>query len=254
MTVNGEDTSTLARRAAGEDRNAAAVQGDGLPAGGDAILRAMVERRSVRAFADKPVAHTTVESILDAARWAPSGANIQPWEVHALSGRTKERFTQALLDARADGVGEHADYQYYPVDWFEPYKSRRMALGISMYKAYGARRSRESREESWNRNYAFFGAPVGLLFFIHRDLAKGSWLDYGLFLQNIMLAARAHGLETCPQASLSDYPDQARTVLGLGPEKLLVCGISLGYPNWDEAVNGFDRTRVDVADFTTFHD
>lgn len=245
MTANGEDTATLAR-------DAAATQ-DG---GGDreAILRAMVERRSVRAFSDRPVARETVEAILDAARWAPSGANMQPWEVHVLTGDAKARFTQALLDARADGVGEHADYQYYPVAWFDPYKSRRMALGISMYKAYGARRGRESREESWNRNYAFFGAPVGLLFFIHRDLAQGSWLDYGMFLQNIMLAARAYGLETCPQASLSDYPDQARAVLGLGAEKLLVCGISLGYPDWEQPVNGFERTRVEVGEIATFHD
>lgn len=245
MTANGGDTATVTRdamawRAADGER--------------EAILRTIIERRSVRAFSDRPVARETVEEILDVARWAPSGANMQPWEVHVLTGETRERFTRALLDARAAGIPEHADYQYYPVEWFDPYKSRRMALGISMYTAQGARRSRQSREESWNRNYAFFGAPVGLLFFIHRDLAQGSWIDYGMFLQNIMLAARAHGLETCPQASLSDYPRQAREVLGLGPEKLLVCGMSLGYPDWTQPVNGFERTRVGVAEIATFHD
>lgn len=218
------------------------------------VTRVMAGRRSVRAFAERYVSPETVRAILDAARWAPSGANIQPWDVQVLTGQAKDRVTEAIMRARADGVEAHADYQYYPSEWFEPFKSRRMALGIAMYQAQGARKSRESREEAWARNYAFFGAPVGLLFFIHRDLATGSWIDYGMFLQNVMLAARAHGLETCPQASLSDYPNTIRETLGIGPERLLVCAISLGYPDWSQPVNGFERARADVEEFATFHE
>jgi len=222
--------------------------------GRDALLRLIVERRSVRAFSGQPVDRAFVEAILDVGRWAPSGANIQPWEVHVLSGKTKERFTELLLQQRAARAPERPDYQYYPVEWHEPYKSRRMALGVSMYRAYGAAKGRKSREESWNRNYVFFDAPVGLLFFIRRDLATGSWVDYGMFIQNVILAARAYGLETCPQASLSEYPDVARELLGIGPDHLFVCGISLGHPDWTQPVNGFARVRIDVAEFTTFHD
>lgn len=128
-----------------------------------------------------------VETVLEVARWAPSGANTQPWDVRVVTGATKTRITRALLEAREKGVREHPDYQYYPVEWFEPYKARRMGLGVAMYSTQGARRN---RAESWNNNYRFFGAPVGLLFFIHKDLATGSWMDYGMFIQNVMLAAR----------------------------------------------------------------
>ena len=218
------------------------------------FLDLMSARRSIRAFQDRPVPKETVESILGAARWAPSGANIQPWCVHAVTGTTKEKVTSALLDARAAGAEPKPDYIYYPTEWFDPYKSRRQALGIAMYRSQGVRKGPKARQESWDRNYAFFGAPVGLLFFIDRRLETGSWVDYGMFLQNIMLAARAHGLETCPQASLADYPDPIRKVLDLPPERLLICAISLGYADWDQAVNGFERSREAVASFTTFHD
>lgn len=220
-------------------------------AGRDIILRTIRERRSVRAFLDRPVARELIETVLDAARWAPSGANIQPWYVRVVTGVTKARITRALLEAREKSIREHPDYQYYPVEWFEPYKSRRMGLGVAMYSTQGARRN---RAESWNNNYRFFGAPVGLLFFIHKDLATGSWMDYGMFIQNVMLAARALGLETCCQASICDYPDEIREILGIGPERLLACAVNLGYPDWSAPVNGFARARAPVAGFTVFHD
>lgn len=219
--------------------------------GQDIVLRNIRERRSVRAFLDRPVARDLVETILEAARWAPSGANSQPWDVRVVSGATKARITSALLEAREKGVQEHPDYQYYPVEWFEPYKTRRMGLGVAMYSTQGARRN---RAELWNNNYRFFGAPVGLLFFIHKDLAMGSWMDYGMFIQNVMLAARSLGLETCCQASISDYPDKIREILEIGPERLLACAVTLGYPDWSVPINGFDRTREPVSGFTVFYD
>jgi nitroreductase len=220
----------------------------------DALIRTMVGRRSIRAFSDREVPREVIRAVLDAARWAPSGANMQPWDVHVVTGATRQAVTDAIMEARRSGVAEHADYQYYPVEWFEPYKGRRIDMGMAMYRSWGGKRTPERREENWNRNYAFFGAPAGLLFFIHKDLAQGSWVDYGMFLQNVMLAARVHGLETCPQASLSDYPGPVRDVLGIGPERLLVCAISLGYPDPEHSVNRFERTRAEVEEFTTFHD
>lgn len=216
------------------------------------MLKAIVERRSVRAYIDRPVPHELLETILDTARWAPSGANIQPWKVCVLTGGAKERVTRALLEKRAAAAPEQPDYSYYPQNWFEPYKSRRMALGMSMYRNQGGRRPPESRRDAWNRNYAFFGAPVAMLFFLDAGLSTGSWLDYGMFIQNVMLAARACGLESCPQASLADYPEVIRNVLEIPPDQKLICALSLGYADWRQPANAFERVRVEVRDFARF--
>lgn len=218
------------------------------------ILRAIAGRRSVRAYLDRPVPQELLETILDTARWAPSGANMQPWKVRVLTGGAKERVTRALLAARAAEAPEQPDYSYYPLDWFEPYKSRRMALGMSMYRRPGGPRTPESRREAWNRNYAFFGAPVAMLFFLDAGLSTGSWLDYGMFIQNVMLAARASGLESCPQASLADYPEVIRNVLDIPSDQKLICALSLGYADWRQPVNTFERVRAEVRDFAHFFD
>lgn len=218
------------------------------------VIDAITGRRSIRAFLDQPVSMAQVTAVLDAARWAPSGANMQPWDVHVVQGATKARLTRALLDARNAGTAETADYQYYPTTWFEPFAARRVALGVQMYRALGAARSPAARKESWNRNYDFFGAPVGLLFFVDARLETGSWVDCGMFIQNVMLAARAYGLETCPQASLAEYPDAVRSVLGVAADRRLICGISLGHPDPAAPVNAFERSRVPVESFTRVHD
>lgn len=218
------------------------------------LLRSIAERRSVRAYIDRPVSNELFETILDTARWAPSGANMQPWKVCVLTGGAKERVTHVLLEARAAAAPEQPDYAYYPQDWFEPYKSRRVALGMSMYRNQSGRRTPESRQATWNRNYAFFGAPAAMLFFLDAGLSTGSWLDYGMFIQNVMLAARACGLESCPQASLADYPEAIRNVLDISPDQKLICALSLGYADWRQPVNAFGRVRVEVRDFTRFFD
>ncbi|MGY4304495.1 nitroreductase [Bradyrhizobium sp. USDA 4369] len=217
----------------------------------DAIA-AMLERRSTRGFADRPVERGMIDEILDAARWAPSGANMQPWQVYVLCGGWKEKVTTAMMAERAATHPPKPDYSYYPDEWFEPYRHRRLSLGSAMYKSLGRYLSPKAREDSWNRNYTFFGAPVALLFFIDRRLNLGSWLDYGMFLQNVMLAARASGLDTCPQASIADYPDAIRRVLGISDHLLLLCGLSLGYADPTQPVNSFERTRLAVSDFTTY--
>jgi nitroreductase len=219
------------------------------------VIEAMRGRRSTRAFLARPGARATVESILDAARWAPSGVNCQPWQVAAVTGGTQARVTEALLAARQRSEPERPDYAYYPSQWVEPYKTRRRAIGYAMYAALKiAKDDAQSRLKAWNNNYSFFGAPVGLFFFVDRTLAQGAWVDIGMFIQNVMLAARGHGLETCPQASLAEYPDLVRGILGVAEDRALVCGMALGYGDRDAPVNRFPIEREPVRAFTSWHD
>ena len=219
------------------------------------ILEAMRGRKSTRAYLDKPVARATVEAILDAARWAPSGVDSQPWKVAVVSGTTKERISSDLLAARTAKQPENPDYAYYPSEWQEPYKSRRKATGLALYAALKiGKDDPQARMKAWNNNYRFFGAPVGLLFFVDRALAQGAWVDMGMFIENVMLAARGHGLDTCPQAALAEYPDIVRGILNFPNTHALVCGMALGYADHAHPVNNYRTERAPVSAFTTWHD
>ena len=216
------------------------------------VLAAILHRQSVRAFLDKPVSQEQVQKILNTAKWAPSGVNTQPWHVVGVAGSEKRALSQALLKQFDAKVPANPDYHYYPNEWFEPYKARRKACGLALYSAVGIQLGEdEKRRTAWRRNYSFFGAPVGLLFFIDRRLEKGSWLDMGLFLQNVMLAARGFGMETCPQASLAEYPEIVRQAVQVSNEWALVCGIALGYADWDHPINQYRTTRLPESEFIT---
>ncbi len=219
------------------------------------MITGMKARQSTRAFLPREVEKEKIIRILDAARWAPSGANMQPWHVVVVQGSSKQRITDALVSAHERGQQETLDYQYYPDEWFEPFKSRRRATGLALYGALGiGREDTQARHEAWNDNYRFFGAPVGLLVFLDRRLNQGSWIDIGMFLQNILLAAESEGLATCPQAALAEYPETIRHLLGIGEHLALACGISLGYPDNDAPANSFRTTREPVEAFTSWHD
>jgi len=219
------------------------------------VLDAMRGRHSTRAFLDLPVAREMIDAILDAARWAPSGVNTQPWLVAVVTGTTKERISTALLAARLQREPERPDYAYYPKEWVEPYKSRRKASGLALYSALRIRKEdADARLKAWNNNYRFFGAPVGLLFFLDRSLSQGSWVDMGMFIENVMLAARGHGLESCPQASLAEYPDLVRGILDVPESRALVCGMALGYADTAHPVNQYRTEREPVSTFTSWHD
>lgn len=219
------------------------------------ISDAIRQRRSTRAFLDKPVARQTVTEILDIARWAPSGVNTQPWQVCIVQGETKRRLGDALIRARDSGQTENPDYAYYPRQWVSPYRDRRKACGLALYQSLGIRREdTEKQKQAWYRNYRFFDAPVGLLFLIDAQLEKGSWLDMGMFIQNVMLAAKSSGLDTCPQASLAEYPDIVRELLELPPDLLVVCGMSLGYGDPEHPVNRYRLDRLEVDEFTRWYD
>ncbi|WP_163337429.1 nitroreductase [Desulfopila sp. IMCC35008] len=210
-------------------------------------------RKSVRAFTDQPVAKDILTRVLDTARHAPSGANTQPWQVAVLAGRKKAQLQELMEKSfRAGNKGEK-DYDYYPQDWQPPYKGRRTSCGKQLYDALGIdRQDRERRMDQWIANYRAFDAPVMLLFFIDKSLATGSYLDYGMFLQSLMLAAEEEGLATCPQAALAEYPQLVREFLHYPENCLLLCGMSLGYEDKQAPVNSYRTPREEVTSFTRF--
>lgn len=218
-------------------------------------LQDMHARHCIRAFLDKPVSDAQIREILEAASWAPSGTNSQPWQVMVVRGDTKAMLTQRLLAKRENAVDPNPDYAYYPDTWVDPYRARRINCGKALYTALGiAREDKQRQKIAWENNYRFFGAPVGLLFGLDKQLNKGSWIDLGMFLQNIMLAAKAIGLDTCPQASLAEYPDEVRDLLGLPDDLAVVCGMSLGYADREQPVNQFRLPRDPVESFTRWYD
>lgn len=218
------------------------------------IMQAMHTRRATRAFLDTPVSESQVRDILEAARWAPSGVNTQPWQVIVVQGKTKETITQRLIEMREREVKPNPDYAYYPENWVEPYRMRRIVCGKALYTALEiAREDKDRQKIAWENNYHFFGAPVGLFFLIDKQLNQGSWLDMGMFLQNVMLAATGIGLATCPQASLVEYPDLIRELLDLPADLALVCGMSLGYADMSQAVNQYRLERAPVEGFTRWY-
>src|SRR5215510_1717980 len=217
------------------------------------VEEAVAGRRSIRAFLPKPVRRELIERVLSIAARAPSGSNAQPWHVWVLQGRAREEIVRDLVARYDRNDVKEREYNYYPVKWREPYLARRRACGWGLYGTLGIGREDKGKMHAQHRrNFLFFDAPVGLIFSIDRDLEQGSWLDYGMFLQNIMIAARAFGLETCPQAAFLNFHDVLQRRLGIPPEQMVVCGMALGYPDPDEKVNAFAPERVGVEAFVTF--
>tara|TARA_R110000782_G_scaffold73615_15_gene147332 strand:- start:803 stop:1468 length:666 start_codon:yes stop_codon:yes gene_type:complete len=219
------------------------------------ITEIIRDRISTRAYVNKMVSRETITHILDTARWSPSGTNTQPWKVVVVQGETKQAISNALLNAQKQGVKPNPDYDYYPTEWVEPFKSRRFECGMALYKALEiGREDKEKRLEAALANYRFFGAPVSLFFFIDKVMQQGSWFDMGMFLQSVMLAAEEQGLGSCPQASTSDYPDLVREILSVSDQFSLICGLSLGYPDTENPVNNYRTSREEVDTFTTWFD
>ena len=221
-----------------------------------AVDEAIKTRHSLRAFLPTPVPRATVEEILEVASWAPSGTNTQPWQVHVLTGealkRTAGRIQATYLDAEQNAAHKE-EYAYYPTEWRSPYIDRRRKVGWDLYGLLGIAKTDKARmQHQHGRNFIFFDAPVGLFFTIDRVMQQGSWLDYGMFLQNIMVAARARGLHTCPQAAFTQFHRVIAEELQLGEEQMLVCGMSLGYADPAAVENSLVTERAPVAEFTQF--
>lgn len=222
-----------------------------------AVDDAITSRRSIRAFLPTPVPQQMVAEILRVAARAPSGTNTQPWKVHVLTGAAKDRLSAAIkaaFDDPAELAKHTEEYAYYPTEWRSPYIERRRKVGWDLYGLLGIGKADKVRMHAQHgRNYAFFDAPVGLIFTIDRVMQQGSWLDYGMFLQNIMVAARARGLDTCPQAAFTPFHRIIERELGLGPNEMVVCGMSLGHADPQAVENTLVTEREPVESFTRFH-
>lgn len=220
------------------------------------VFEAARTRRSIRAYTDQPVPKDVLREIVEVARYAPSGSNIQPWRVHVLTGASLQRVGGAIKRAFLDDEpGHKRDYDYYTEPIEEPYLARRRQCGWGLYGTLEIGRGDHDKSKAYRaRNYDFFGAPAGLVFTIDRRLEKGSWLDYGMFLQTFMIAARGRGLDTCPQAAIANYPAIIRQQLGISEEQMIVCGMALGYADPAEPTNALESEREPVEAFTTFHD
>lgn len=217
------------------------------------VQDALKARKSVRAYLDKPVTHESILRILDAARWAPSGTNTQPWEVYVVQGDTKSQIIDALETQFEQGAEASMEYAYYPNQWFSPFQERRRACGLAMFSALEiSRQDKDKRLAQWKKNYSAFGAPVILYFVMHKGLEAGSFFDYGMFYQSVMLAAMDEGLSTCPQAALAEFPQPVKDILGVGDDHLLLCGLALGYEDTRDVVNHYRTEREPIENFVTF--
>ncbi|MBD3897638.1 nitroreductase [Halomonas sp. ML-15] len=216
---------------------------------------AILSRRSVRRFLPTPVPRETLERLLQVASQAPSGSNIQPWQVHVVSGAPLAALSQALLGAFDHEPEQHqAEYVYYPREWFEPYIGRRRRCGYGLYETLGIHREeRDKRLAQARRNYAFFDAPVAMILTLDRRLDTGSYMDCGMFLQSLMLAARGQGLHSCAQAAIAPYHRVIRQQLSLNDNELVLCALALGHAVPDAPENGFVPKREGLESFTRFY-
>jgi nitroreductase len=221
-----------------------------------AVDTAITTRRSLRAFLPTPVPRQTIEDILAVASRAPSGTNTQPWKVYVLTGDAKAELSRKIMAAHddpAERVTHTEEYAYYPTEWKSPFIDRRRKVGWDLYGLLGIGKSDKARMHvQHGRNYDFFDAPVGLMFTIDRIMRQGSWLDYGMFLQSIMIAARGRGLDTCPQAAFMQFHRIITEHIGAPENEQVVCGMSLGYADPNAVENTLITERDPVSTFTRF--
>jgi nitroreductase len=226
------------------------------------IDEAIASRMSARAFTQQPVSRELLTDLLQVASRAPSGTNTQPWNVYVLQGQARDTLVQkvcAAHDAMRDNpalVDEYREeYDYYPAKWISPFIDRRRENGWGLYSLLGiGKGDKDKMHLQHQRNYKLFDAPVGLMFTMNRVMGRGSLMDYGMFLQNIMLAARARGLHTCPQAAWNGFAKIIMPLIGAGEDEMLVCGMALGYADERDIVNTFHTPRVPVQEFTRWLD
>ena len=226
----------------------------------DSVDAAILSRFSARAFLDKPVEKSVLEELLQVAARAPSGTNTQPWNVYVVQGATKDKLVNEVCgvhNAMASNpalAAEHAEeYDYYPSKWVSPFIDRRRECGFGLYGVLGiGKGDKEKMHLQHQQNYRFFGAPVGLIFTIDKVMGRGSLLDYGMFLQNIMISAQSHGLATCPQAAWNKFSKIILPAIGASSEEMLVCGMAIGYADKSHKINTFQTPRAKVDEFTSW--
>ena len=219
------------------------------------VSDALRQRISTRAYLDRPVSEARVRDLLTLASRSPSGGNLQPWQVHVVTGAARQRVIDAVKAVLPEHPrGEPAlEYRVYPNPLLEPWQARRSACGEAMYGAIGiAREDKTGRLMQFARNFEFFGAPVGLFISLHASMQEGQWSDCGMFIQSFLLAAEEAGLATCAQEFWSAFPKAVKSSVGIGDDYTLFCGISLGYPDPDAPVNATRTERAPVDEFARF--
>jgi nitroreductase len=225
---------------------------------GASVDAAITSRMSARAFLDTPVERSLLEHLLEVASRSPSGTNTQPWKVYVLQGGSRDSLVSkvcaahdALRDDPSLAAEYREEYDYYPEKWVSPYIDRRRENGWGLYGLLGITKGDKERMHAQHqRNFRFFDAPVGLMFTLDRVMGRGSLVDYGMFMQSLMIAARGHGLHTCPQAAWNGFAKIIMPHIGAGEGEMLVCGMSLGYADPEDKVNDFNTPREPVASFT----
>jgi len=223
---------------------------------------AITSRMAVRAFTQQAVSRQAIVEVLQVASRAPSGTNTQPWQVYVLQGASRDTLVQKVCAAHealhanpALAADYQEEYDYYPAKWFSPYIERRRENGWGLYGLLGITKAdRDKMHVQMQRNFRFFDAPVGLMFTVDRGLGRGALLDYGTFLQNIMVAARGRGLSTCPQQAWNLFHSIILPHVGASAQEMLVCGMALGYADEAAVVNTFHTPRLPVAEFTHWLD
>ena len=226
----------------------------------DSVDAAILSRFSTRAYLNKPVEKAVLEDLLQVAARSPSGTNTQPWKVYVLQDAAKDRLVSEVCEAHNAMAAnpalaaEHAEeYDYYPSKWVSPYIDRRRECGFGLYGVLGiGKGDKEKMHLQSQQNFRFFGAPVGLIFTLDKVMGRGSLLDYGMFLQTLMIAARARGLDTCPQAAFTQFHRLISETLAIPAEQQVVCGMALGYADPAKAENSLMTERATVAEFATF--
>jgi nitroreductase len=228
----------------------------------NAVDEAITSRISARAFTQQAVPHALLEQILEVSSRAPSGTNTQPWKVYVLQGASRDSLVSKICTAhdavRANpelAANYKEEYDYYPTQWISPFIDRRRENGWSLYGLLGiGKADKDKMHAQHQRNYKFFDAPVGLMFTVNRVMGRGSLLDVGMLLQNVMVSARGHGLHTCPQAAWNGFANIIMPHIGAGEDEMLVCGMALGYADETDKVNTFRTPRVPASEFTTWLD
>jgi len=220
------------------------------------VSEAVASRKTIRAFKPDPVPRETIESILALASRAPSGGNLQPWKVYVVTGEARAELIRRVAERRkTKALGEAPEYSIYPPALSEPYKTRRFKIGEAMYGMLGIpREDKMARLGFFSKNWEFFGAPVGLIITIDRQMQQGQWADVGMFLQTIMLLAREHGLHTCPQEAWAVWHRIIREFLSVPENEMVFCGMGIGYAEEDHPVNALVSERAPLADFVAFRD
>lgn len=221
------------------------------------VYEAIASRKSVRDFLSAPVPAETIRRVLSAAARAPSGGNLQPWHIDVVAGDALDRLKSIMRERLAQSTesAEATDYDIYPKQLVAPYRDRRYKVGEDMYARLGIPREDKAARRRWlANNYQFFGAPLALFCSVDRRMGPPQWSDLGMYLQSVMLLLREEGLDSCPQECWSLYPRTVAEFLGLPAERMLFCGMSIGYRNPGSAVNQLVADRAPLEEFARFHD